>query len=69
MGQCISAPSGGETEEVYRARWQAGGLGEGLAAGYESNRSNFKKQELRNPYSTTVGVLFFCNSSRDVFLA
>jgi hypothetical protein len=68
MGQCVSSPViGGETEQAYRAKWEGGGLGDGLPA-YQDNKfmaspSQASKQQI---YSTTVGFYTYpkhnCNA-------
>lgn len=64
MGQCVSSPViGGETEQAYRAKWEGGGLGDGLPA-YQDNKfmaspSAAPKQQL---YSTTVRFIFILST-------
>jgi len=54
MGQCLSAPAiGGETEEAYRARWQAGGLANGVNA-FEAKVFTPQTAGMHHGYNTTV---------------
>jgi hypothetical protein len=53
MGQCVSAPHTAGESEAYRARWQGGGLGDGLAA-YDAQKYDHQGASPVPNYTTTV---------------